>query len=257
MFETGSWLEVSGARLFVSTAGPDDALPILLLHGGLGSRNDFLPLSEALRPSARLLALDTRGHGRSTIGDLPLTYQRLEQDVVEVIRQIGCGPVGIIGHSDGGIAALRVAASGEVPLRFVVAGGAHWDLEQDDPTRGLYSSITSDEWREMFPDEVSGYEEENPEPDFERLFAAVRTMWLGSGSSDYPGESVRKIACPLLAVRGDDDFLVSLQNTVGLLERVKDAHLLNIPFTGHEVFQGGLDPLLPSLRTFLDHVGAG
>ncbi|WP_417672228.1 alpha/beta fold hydrolase [Roseibium sp.] len=257
MFDTGAVLELSGARLFMSAAGPADAPPILMLHGGLGSRHDFAPLSQMLCSSHRLLALDTRGHGRSTIGGLPLTYECLEQDLVEVIRRMNCGPVGLIGHSDGGIVALRVAASGHVPLRFVVAAGAHWDLKEDDPTRGLYTALTSDEWRQMFPSGVSSYEKENPEPDFERLFAAVKSMWLGAGSSAYPGETVRRIDCPLLAIRGDDDFLVSLENAVELIDRVKNARLLNIPFVGHDVFREGLPSLQPSLKTFLEHVDTG
>jgi len=252
VFDAGTLLEVRGAQLFVSQVGYASAPPILLLHGGFCSRRDFEPLAQDLAPRHRLIALDTRGHGRSSLGQDGLSYEVLERDVADVIRQLGCGPVGVIGHSDGGITALRLAASGKVPLRFVVTVGAHWALGSDDPARTIYQDLTQEAWRDMFPDSVRAYQADNPDPDFGRLFCAVRHMWLGTGQSAYPGEKVRHIKCPLLAIRGDDDVLVSRANAVELVERVEGARLLNLPFAGHAALQEDLASIMPFLRSFMD-----
>ncbi|MFT3689311.1 alpha/beta fold hydrolase [Paenirhodobacter sp.] len=246
MFDNGKTVTVGDAALFVAEAGRADGAPIVLLHGGLGSRNDFLPLAAHLAADHRLIALDSRGHGRSTLGSDPLSYHRLEQDVVAVLGELGLSGAGIIGHSDGGIVALRVAASGRP--RCVVAVGAHWQLPDDDPVREIYRGITVEDWRGMFPDQVHRYETENPEPDFTRLFSATTAMWLGT---DYPGASVREITCPLLVIRGDDDFLVSRRQGVDLAEQVTGARLLNLPFAGHTVLEENPGDVLPALRAFL------
>ncbi|AOY95376.1 alpha/beta hydrolase [Cupriavidus sp. USMAA2-4] len=251
MFNIGKTVIAGDAALFVSAAGKAGGQPIILLHGGLGSRDDFLPLAKHLAADYRLIAIDSRGHGRSALGDLPLTYRRLEQDAAAVLAELGLTDAGIIGHSDGGIVALRLAASGAVRPRFVVAAGAHWQLPADDPARAIYQGITVDEWRGMFPQQVQHYEAENPAPDFAMLFGATAAMWLGNDDNAYPGPAVRSIACPLLVVHGDEDFLVSRRQAFELVEQVEGARLLNLPFASHTVLEDCPEDVLPALKSFL------
>lgn len=251
MFDIGKTVTVGDSALFVSEAGKADGEPIILLHGGLGSRNDFLPLAKQLSAEYRLVAIDSRGHGRSALGSVSLTYRQLEQDIAAVLGALGLTKAGIIGHSDGGIVALRLAASGIIRPRFVVAVGAHWQMPADEPTREIYQGITVDEWRGMFPEQVQNYEAENPAPDFARLFDATRVMWLGNDDEAYPGTSVRSITSPLLVVRGDEDFLVSRRQAFDLVEQVEGARLLNLPFASHTVLEDRPEDILPSFKAFL------
>ncbi|WP_266065421.1 alpha/beta fold hydrolase [Brucella intermedia] len=250
MFDTGKTVTAGNVALFVSESGRPDGEPIVLLHGGLGSRNDFLPLAKHLASDFRLVAIYSRGHGRSALGSVPLTYHQLEQDVAAVLAELGLANAGIIGHSDGGIVALRLAASGIVQPRFVVAVGAHWHLPPDDPTRKIYQGISVEEWRGMFAEQVQTYEDENPAPDFARLYDATKTMWLGSDDHAYPGASVRSISTPLLVVHGDEDFLVSRGQAFELAEQVEGAHLLNLPFASHTVLEDCPEDFLPGFRSF-------
>lgn len=254
MFDNGKMIPVGDAALFVTETGNANGDSVILLHGGLGSRNDFLPLARHLSQYCRLIAIDSRGHGRSEPGTAPLTYHQLEQDIATVLDELGMREAGIIGHSDGGIVALRLAASGASAPRFIVAVGAHGDLPSNDPTRELYQGITADEWREMFAEAVQAYEAENPAPDFDRLFEATKAMWLGLGETAYPGEAVRSISCPLLVVRGDDDFLVSRQHALELAEQVEGARLLNLPFASHTVLEDDPAPVVPAIRQLMDSV---
>lgn len=252
MFDIGKTLTVGNTALFVSEAGKPEGEPIVLLHGGLGSRNDFLPLARHLVADYRLVAIDSRGHGRSALGGVPhLTYQQLERDFAAVLAELGLQDAGIIGHSDGGIVALRLAVSGIIQPRFIVAAGAHWHMPIDEPAREIYQGITVGEWREMFPEQVSRYETENPTPDFARLFDATTAMWLGSDDKAYPDTSVRSIACPLLVVHGDEDFLVSRSQAFELVEQVAGSRLLNLPFASHTVLEDDPEAVLPAFKAFL------
>lgn len=250
MFDIGKTVTAGDVALFVSQTGKADGEPIVLLHGGLGNRNDFLPLAKHLAADFRLVAIDSRGHGRSTLGGFPLTYHQLEQDAAAVLAELGLTGAGIIGHSDGGIVALRLAASGIVQPRFVVAVGTHWQMPADEPTREIYQGISVEEWRGMFAEQVQTYEVENPAPDFVRLFDATKTMWLGSDDHAYPSASVQSISTPLLVVHGDEDFLVSRAQAFELVEQVEGARLLNLPFASHTVLEDSPEDVLPSLRSF-------
>ncbi|CAH1689969.1 Alpha/beta hydrolase [Hyphomicrobiales bacterium] len=251
MFDIGKTVAAGDTALFVSIAGKTDGEPIILLHGGMGSRNDFLPLAKHLSAEYRLVAIDSRGHGRSAMGGGSLTYHQLEQDIAAVLAELGLAEAGIIGHSDGGIVALRLAASGIVRPRFVVVVGVHWQMPADEPTREIYQGITVDEWRGMFSEQVQNYEAENPAPDFVRLFDATKAMWLGNDDQAYPGASVRSITSPLLVVHGDEDFLVSRRQACDLVEQVEGARLLNLPFASHTVLEDSPEDVLPSLKAFL------
>ena len=227
MFNIGKTVIAGDAALFVSAAGKAGGQPIILLHGGLGSRDDFLPLAKHLAADYRLIAIDSRGHGRSALGDLPLTYRRLEQDAAAVLAELGLTDAGIIGHSDGGIVALRLAASGAVRPRFVVAAGAHCNCR---PMTRPAQSIRASRWTSggMFPQQVQHYEAETP-----RLIlrcCSVQPRPCGSGTmTTLSGAGSALDRRPLLVVHGDEDFPGFPPSGFELVEQVEGARLLNLP----------------------------
>lgn len=82
-------LHYQNAELSYQLGGKADAPAIVLLHGGLGSAEDFAPLLPRLQAHFRTLAIDTRGHGRSTRGDVPLTYAQTADDARQIIEAVG------------------------------------------------------------------------------------------------------------------------------------------------------------------------
>lgn len=249
--QDGQHLQIDGARIYYEQQGNQDGPALVFLHGGLGNVETFNTLTPHLGKTHRLIGIDSRGQGRSTLGSLPLTYRRIQQDVEAVAQHLDLTHISVIGHSDGGIAALRLAASKTLQIDKVVTVGAHWALPADDPTREMYAGITAADWREMFPHSVERYLALNPEPDFEKLVDAVRQLWLGSDLDSYPNEMVRDISADLLVVRGDEDQLVSRSNALELAELVRGAKLLNVPFADHSAHEDRPQWLLPILDVFL------
>ncbi|MGQ3671847.1 alpha/beta fold hydrolase [Xanthobacter sp. TB0136] len=248
----GRHIEIDGAQIYVEEKGRADGKPLVFLHGGLGSIMDFAPILPALAHDFRLIGIDSRGQGRSSAGTAPLTYERMSRDVDAILRHLSLGPATLIGHSDGGIIALRLAATGSAPLSGIVPIGAHWHLAADDPCREILSSVTPESWKNMFPASYQSYLAGNPQPDFEKITRDVVALWLNDGPEGYPGESVRNITCPLLIVRGDEDPFVSRINAAELADRVPGAHLLNLPFCGHSVQDDQPAQLIWAVRTFVE-----
>ncbi len=91
--------------------GPTDAPATVLIHGITESRHSWRPITEALAPSHRVLAVDLRGHGQSEAGDSydPISYA---SDVVETMQHVGLRQARIVGHSLGGVVASAVGALG-------------------------------------------------------------------------------------------------------------------------------------------------
>jgi pimeloyl-ACP methyl ester carboxylesterase len=248
----GRHLDIDGARIWVEEAGRRDAPPLVLLHGGLGQLEDFNPVAAALAAEHRLIALDSRGHGASTLGPQRLSYARLQQDVEAVCGALGLADITLVGFSDGGTVALRVALAGRVAVQRVVAIGTTWHPRDIEPNRSRFEQLTAAAWTQKFPDSVAGYQRLNPQPDFERLVQAVLPMWLdGSTDTGHPGEALASLRCPLLLVHGDRDHLVALDVPAALQALLPAAHLLNLPFAGHVVMADEPQLLLAGLRRFL------
>jgi pimeloyl-ACP methyl ester carboxylesterase len=116
--------------------GPESAPPIVLIHGITESRHSWRPIIDQLIPSARVLAVDLRGHGESAEGESydPISYG---SDVVETMASVGMNMPLIIGHSLGGVVASAVAALGaagsvinvDQPLRLASFKDALTQLE--------------------------------------------------------------------------------------------------------------------------------
>ncbi|XP_047066710.1 protein phosphatase methylesterase 1-like [Lolium rigidum] len=87
---------------------------VFCLHGGGYSGLSFALAANQIKGKARVVAMDLRGHGKSTTSDdLDLSIETLTNDVIAAIQTLyGESPPAIIlvGHSMGGSVAVHVAA---------------------------------------------------------------------------------------------------------------------------------------------------
>lgn len=105
-----------------ATALAKDLAPVVLLHGWAGSVADWDDVAPALAADRRVVAYDHRGHGGSTkFGDPDAyTLDALVSDLAAFADRVTPGPVHLIGHSMGGITALRYAIAHPDRVRSLV-----------------------------------------------------------------------------------------------------------------------------------------
>lgn len=82
----------------------------MFVHG-LGLDHSYWhPQMECFAPRRRVLAYDTRGHGRSTKeSNAGLDFEQLVDDLQQVIRTLDLGRPVVVGHSTGGVICVRMA----------------------------------------------------------------------------------------------------------------------------------------------------
>lgn len=248
---SGQIFDIDDARIYCEIIGNAEAPPLLMLHGGLGNIEDFNAIAPALAADFKIIGIDSRGHGKSTLGTNKLTYERLEKDILCVMEKLNIKTVSILGFSDGGIVAYRLATNRSVTIDKLITLGSEWQLKNDDPVIPVFKKVTAQGWREKFPQTFDSYQQLNPEPDFERLVNAAVGMWLDQSATGYPANTVKNITTPLLLIRGDDDHLVSLKNLVELRDQVNGAKFMNIAFAGHMVFVEQKEIVLAVTKQFL------
>jgi pimeloyl-ACP methyl ester carboxylesterase len=83
--------------------------PLILLHGGLGSRRMFAPILPTLAAERRVILVDLQAHGGTADIDRPIRPTLLADDVAALIEHLGLPSADVLGYSLGGEAALRLA----------------------------------------------------------------------------------------------------------------------------------------------------
>ena len=242
-------LDYQGARLHYQTGGQAQAPVLVLLHGGLGSIDDFSPLLPRLQERFCVIAVDTRGHGRSTFGDAALTYAQAADDVRCILRRLGVGAYSLFGFSDGGTTAYRLGAEDE-NVQKIITLGADWHKDHLAGNRPMFEAIDAKFLKENLPDQLAAYQACNPAPDVDKMAASLKAMWLDECSSGYPNEAMRKIKAPVLAIRGEADFLYAFADWAALAGELPDVHLMNVPFAAHEAMKEQPEMVWAAVKAF-------
>ena len=98
--------EHSEKYLFAHQLGSDK--PLLILHGLLGSSDNWITVARELAEFYTVFSLDLRNHGRSFHSG-HFDYLAMADDVKTFIEQQSMGKVSLIGHSMGGKTAMQFA----------------------------------------------------------------------------------------------------------------------------------------------------
>ena len=80
--------------------------PLVLLHGNGEDSTYFKAQIEYFSARYRVIAIDTRGHGRSPRGTAPFTLKQFAEDLKSTLDELGVSRVLLLGFSDGGNIAL-------------------------------------------------------------------------------------------------------------------------------------------------------
>ncbi|MEV6654835.1 alpha/beta hydrolase [Streptomyces sp. NPDC051219] len=147
--------------LDVQPSGPTPYRGVaLLVPGFMGSKEDFLPMMPGLRRGGyRVLAIDGRGQHETGRASSSPSYGKADvaRDLVAVVRQVGAGPVHLLGHSYGGLVARAAVleTDGDRSLWASVTlmnfGPGPVSTEQQERLRLLLSSLDSMTMAQIWP----------------------------------------------------------------------------------------------------------
>lgn len=208
-----------GASIWYQSFGEGPC--VVLLHPGLANSSFWGDQVAALRRSKReVILIDSRGHGRSTMGGEPLGYAAMARDVVRVLDVMHRQRCAIVGWSDGAITALVLAMDAPDRVSRVFAFGANMDLDGVDPqgdhsaTFQRYGQLTAESYRQV-----------SPTPDgYPALEAAVKAMW--NAEPRYTASQLARITVPVAIVDGAHDEVIRRSHTEYLEHTIPKAALV-------------------------------
>ena len=100
-------IRVNDVDLAYDIAGQGD--PVLLIHGLGSGRHDWDPQMAELSTRYRVVSYDVRGHGDSGKPRGKYSLPQFGEDAAALIRELGLGPVHVVGLSMGGMIAFQLA----------------------------------------------------------------------------------------------------------------------------------------------------
>jgi pimeloyl-ACP methyl ester carboxylesterase len=250
--QKGRHFSIDEVKIYYEEIGNPDKPVLIFLHGGFGNIEDFNSVVPLLVDDFRIIAIDSRGQGKSSLGADNLTYERIQLDIEALLQSLNINDMTIIGFSDGGTIAYRMAIESSIKIKKLVAISTTWNIKDSLSTEEIFLKITADSWKAKFPESFDSYQRLNPEPDFEKLTKSMIALWLDRTATGFPNENVSKINCPTLIVRGDKDHLFSRESVCEVAGLIDNSALLNIPFAGHLAYEDQLEIFIKALKQFLN-----
>jgi pimeloyl-ACP methyl ester carboxylesterase len=176
-------------------------LPLILLHGNGEDSSYFVHQIDHFSKDYRVIAIDTRGHGKSPHGDKPFTIKQFAEDLNDFMNEKGIAKANILGFSDGGNIALTFALKHPEKVEKLILNGANlfpsgvkplyqWPIELGYRIAKLFSKKSDQAKRNT---EMLSLMVNEPHIDPSELDALTMPVLVVAGTKDMIMESHTKL----------------------------------------------------------------
>ena len=239
----GHYVQAGDAKIYYEVYGKGK--PFVVLHGGgVGSPYELGRILDLLRKDFKVVAVTTRGHGRSGIGHEPLSYEQKAEDVLVVLKEITDEPVILFGFSDGAYTSYKVAAMYPDRVERVVAIGAGTlqsgyfppDMKVEDLEKA--DKAFMDQLRKLMP-----------EPDrLQEFMSGYMAFW---NKMKVDADPLARIKCPVLLIAGDEDDHAPLKTMQEAFQMIPNSRLCIVPKAWHTAFLDNFDVTWAAMKPFV------
>lgn len=241
--EAGKFVQADDAKIYYEVYGKGQ--PLVILHGGLlGSTVEMAGFIDSLRRNFQVIAVSTRGHGKSEIGSVSMTYEQKANDIMAVVNAVTKEPVIILGFSDGAYTGYKVASMYPQSVKKLIAIGA------GEQVPGLRKVVF--EADAMLKMDTSYWHQQfalMPEP--QRLQVFWKNMESFYNTMTASKALFGSIRCPVLLLSGELDRNAPLPTVVNAYHMIPNCQLSIIPNAGHVVFLENFAAVWASVAPFL------
>jgi pyruvate dehydrogenase E2 component (dihydrolipoamide acetyltransferase) len=241
------WIDLGGNRVYVLSAGPVGAPPVLLLHGIGGSAATWQGVLEPLAIDHHVVAVDFPAHGRSDVPERDLTVAGLAATIVELLAALGLDRATLVGHSLGGAVALQAAlVSPDRVARLVLVDSAA--LGEDvsvelvrlldappgaDASRALLELFFEDR-RLVLDAGVAEHHAALSRPGAHAAIGALRRDAFGDDGTQVPlDDRLAELRQPVLVIWGDRDRVFPVAHAERARAALPGAELRLVAGAGH------------------------
>ena len=220
-------VSIDGAEIYYAIYGKGP--PVILLHGGLGNSDHWANQVPALAEKFQVIAIDSRGQGRSTRTKAAVTYDTMAKDVVGVMDHLDVEHAAIVGWSDGGEIALKLAITHPERVDKLFVVGVNYDAA-GSKSRGTHHDTFSTYAAKCRAD----YQKMSKTPkQFDALVDWLLPVWRNP--MGFTKDQLRSINVPTVVADGDHDEVIVLDQVDEMSKLIPHALLVVFHDTSHFV----------------------
>ena len=249
----GHYVQTPDAKIYYERYG-DGGRPLVLLHGGeYGYIDEFGELIGAMSKQRTVIAIATRGYGRSERGTVPLSHRQFAKDAATVIQSIfpNGEKVDLLGFSEGAITSYILASSHSELIHRVIAIGGGIGSYGRTVQWAESGPFTPELMQQQVPDLVANRKKIMARPElWEPLIRELDLMYRAPFFVKQ--EEIRAIQAPTLIMAGDRDQSSRPDHLVDIYHLLPKGELAFIPGCGHVVLDCKADLVIRIATAFLD-----
>ena len=215
----GKYYNIRGIKMYVEEYG--SGKPLLLIHGNGGNISSFANTIPYFAKHYRVVATDSRAHGKSTDTKDSLSFEMMADDEAALLDKMHIDSDYVIGWSDGGIIALVLAM--RHPNKVIKLASTGANLWPD--STALIPSLWKNEKKAYDSLHTTIFTKAKEKNDWK----VFMLDWL---QPNIPLSALQNIHCPSLIINGDHD-VITLEHAVKIYQNIPHAYLWIVPNSGH------------------------
>jgi pimeloyl-ACP methyl ester carboxylesterase len=215
----GHFCNTRGVKLYYEVYGAGK--PLVLAHGNGGSIENFKGIIPFFARYYKVIAVDTRAHGKSADPGDSLSFEMIADDFNALLDSLHTGPVYFIGWSDGGIDGLAIAMRHPEKLKKMAITGANIFVDSTALPGNLIPEMKATTQKMHARTNLTAEEK-----------SQLKYNDLDLYQPQWKPSDLDRITTPTLVIGGDHD-LIPVPHTVLIWQHIPNAWLWIVPHSGH------------------------
>jgi pimeloyl-ACP methyl ester carboxylesterase len=224
---------------------------LLLLHGALGSKDQFQSLVHLLEDSFQVHTFNLLGHGGQPIPESSFSIELFSEQVARYIQDMNIEKANVFGYSMGGYIAMYLAKQMPDTINKIVtlATKFYWDEKTATKEVKLLDGKTIQEKLPAFAEQL---QQRHAPLDWLLVLDKTIELLINLGENNtLQLEDYTSITTPSLVLLGDRDKMVTLDETLAVYKQLPNAQFGVLPGTPHVFEQVNLSLLAYLIKRFL------
>ncbi|WKV12508.1 alpha/beta fold hydrolase [Marivirga harenae] len=224
---------------------------LILLHGALGSSNSFDSLVPFLSKDFNVLVPDLKWHGRRSTLDSSFSMENLVEDFETILEKENIPSAHVFGFSMGGYVALSLALKRGQFFKKIITLGTKldWKPEQAEKESKMLNPEKIQEKVPQFAQHLKNSHGKN----WMNLCKQTANMMLDLGHNPIlTTENIAAIDLPIRLALGDQDHMVSFEETIAFYKSLSKGEFQVFPNCPHPIEKVNPKLLADSILRFLE-----
>jgi pimeloyl-ACP methyl ester carboxylesterase len=215
---------VNGIKMYYEVHGKGE--PLVLIHGGGSTiQTSFGRILPLLSQHYKVIAVELQAHGHTSDRDAPESFEQDADDVAALLKYLSISNAHILGFSNGGNTAMRIAMRHPWLVNKLVAISSFY--KREGMTAGFFDGMQH-ATIDVMPDLLKKYylQINNDEKGLLAMFTKDRDRMLHF--KDWNDNELHSIQSPTLLICGDRDVMTT-EHTVKMSRLIPNAQLMIHP----------------------------